>query len=765
MIEKWITIQNIGRFKDYKPCGDVSFRKFTLLFAENGRGKTTLCGILRSLQTGLAEFITERKTLGVPESPMVQIKINTQIYKFENNRWSSSYPDIAIFDSVFIHDNVYAGDYVEHEHKKNLYRVIIGSKGTSLACQIENLDAQIRSANDDIKSKKEFISKNIPEGIALGDYLAWQPIRDIENQIQEKRAVLKSLELSLEKATEIQSKEFFKPIKYANLPSEFYSILSKQLGDVTADAEERVRKHIQDHKMSFHGEGWISQGIHFIVDNTCPFCGQEIKGNELINSYKTYFNEAYRRLKQEVEQLPQLIASKIGNDFTNSIQQTILSNAGLLEFWKQFKADITLPEIPIEEICSKYETLQKHALALAQKKQQTLLDLVNPDEDFKNALRAIESLKDFVDNYNARVSQSNETIKGIKDAEHQRGDINTLRKEINVLEAKKQRFDAEIVKACEAYQHALETKKSLENQKQQAKENLDQYCEEIIRKYESSINNYLDQFNTGFRITNTKHSYVGGTPSSQYEILINNNTINLSGGKSGEPCFKTALSSGDRSALAFAFFLAVLDQDDKLANKIVVLDDPFTSQDRFRRTCTQQLICSLASKARQVIVLSHDPYFLKSIRDAHSDRADIKTLQLCLAGNGTVITAWDIEAETQSTYIKDYNVLLDFYRDRKGNPLDVARSIRPFIEGMLRAHFPGHFKENEWLGDFIKTIRNASDTDGLSHAKADVEEIEAINDYCKKYHHAQNVYDNSDIDTEELYSFVRRTLRLVGGCS
>ena len=223
------------------------------------------------------------------------------------------------------------------------------------------------------------------------------------------------------------------------------------------------------------------------------------------------------------------------------------------------------------------------------------------------------------------------------------------------------------------------------------------------------------------------------------------------------------MSSGDRSALAFAFFLAALERDPNLGNKTVVLDDPFTSQDRFRRTCTQQLIRQLAGKAKQVIVLSHDPYFLRLIWQGYP--GDIKVLQLLRSGDNTVIAEWDIEAETQSTYLRNYSTLLDFYRARKGNPLDVARSIRPFLEGLLRVHFPGHFRPNEWLADYIVKIRNCSETDGLSHAKVDLPEIEAINEYSKKYHHDQNPNaDSEPLSEDELYSYVKRTLRLVGGC-
>jgi len=129
-----------------------------------------------------------------------------------------------------------------------------------------------------------------------------------------------------------------------------------------------------------------------------------------------------------------------------------------------------------------------------------------------------------------------------------------------------------------------------------------------------------------------------------------------------------------------------------------------------------------------------------------------------------VIGEWDIESETQSTYLKNYSTLLNFYRDRTGSPLDVARAIRPFLEGMLRVHFPGHFLSSEWLGNFIDKIRSAESGDGLSHAQTDLEEIESINDYSKKYHHDQNPNaDSEPLSEDELHGYVKRTLRLAGG--
>ena len=764
MIEKFISIKNIGRFRDCTPRGDVSFRKLNLLFAENGRGKTTLCAILRSLQTGQHEFISERKTLGVADSASVQIRLNGNTINFGTDIWSATHPDLAIFDSVFIHDNVYAGDYVDHDHKKNLYRVIVGAQGVQLAKQIEELDGKIRDANNEIRTKKEAASRTMPNGVTLEAYLVWQPVADIENKIQQKNTEITNLQRTLEKATEIQSKGLLSKIALPEFPSDFLTILAKQLADITAEAEVRVRQQIATHNMGAHGETWLSQGLGFVANDKCAFCGQDLNANDLIAAYRSHFNVAYKNLKQEVAQLTQRVINSIGESSLNPAQQTLSSNLTLVEFWKQF-TEVALPFFAFEDARTKYETLLNLASALAQRKQQSPTEPTTSSDDFHAALNEVTTLRESVEAYNAAVGSANTLINKQKTDAQQGAVINALKKELTDLEARKKRFEPEVVQACKEYQEALTAKNALEQQKTKAKEQLDRHCQQILQTYQSSINTYLDQFNAGFRITNSRHLYTGGTPSSHYQIEINNNAIDLGDSRTqpGTPCFKTTLSSGDRSALALAFFLAAMKQDTAIGNKIVVLDDPFTSQDRFRRTCTQQLIRQLAGAAEQVVVLSHDPHFLRLIWEGYPT-TDIKVLQMCRTGDNTLIGEWDIEAETQSTYIKNYSALLDFYRERNGKALDVARSIRPFVEGMLRAHFPGHFQPTGWLGDFISKIRNASSTDGLSHAQADLSEIEAINDYCKKYHHDQNPNSDSEtISDDELHGFVKRTLRLVGG--
>jgi len=507
MIEKFISIRNIGRFNNCRPRGDVTFRKLVLLFAENGRGKTTLCAILRSLQSGSSEFISERKALGTTESASVQIRVAGNTLSFANNGWSATHPNIAIFDSEFIHGNVYSGDYVDHEHKKNLYRIIVGAQGVQLARQIEELDGKIRDANRDIKTKKDAASRNLPNGISLDTYLEWQPIEYVETKIQKKNTEISNRQRTLGNATDIQAKSSLAKITLPTLPSDFLTILAKEITDVTADAESRVRRQITDHQMGNQGETWLSQGLGFIENKNCPFCGQGIDASELITAYRSHFNAAYKALKQEVTLLSGCITNAIGESSLNTTQQTFSNNLTLVEFWKQF-VETKLPNFAFDDVRTKYATLRDIALALAQRKQQAPIESISPEADFQSVLDSVAALQQSLLAYNTAVDECNTRISEQKKAAQQGGDITALKNELAGLEARKNRFEPEVIQACGAYQSATRAKTQLERHKRTTKEQLDQHCQQILLTYERAINAYLDSINSTRVSVSSIHSII-----------------------------------------------------------------------------------------------------------------------------------------------------------------------------------------------------------------------------------------------------------------
>ena len=121
--------------------------------------------------------------------------------------------------------------------------------------------------------------------------------------------------------------------------------------------------------------------------------------------------------------------------------------------------------------------------------------------------------------------------------------------------------------------------------------------------------------------------------------------------------------------------------------------------------------------------------------------------------------------ETLTGFNKDLLTLRNFIT----NPLnedsiylrEVIRCIRPTIEGLFRIKYFNYITDNQWLGDFIKLIKDADSSSALYKLKDYIEEIEEINDYSKIFHHSNPNYIEVGISTVELRNYVRRTLKLL----
>ena len=105
MLKEIKFIQNIGRFETAKPIANATLGPCTLIFGENGWGKSTLADILRSLTTNNPAILVGRATLGaIPliddVKPKVVLRFATQNALFENGAWAGPRPRIAVYDDV-----------------------------------------------------------------------------------------------------------------------------------------------------------------------------------------------------------------------------------------------------------------------------------------------------------------------------------------------------------------------------------------------------------------------------------------------------------------------------------------------------------------------------------------------------------------------------------------------------------------------------------------------------------------------------------------
>jgi wobble nucleotide-excising tRNase len=767
MLRKVLAIKNVGRFEDCRWRGGSQFESMVLIFAENARGKSTFSDILRSCQTNSPDTIIGRRRLGANGASEVELRTDASNLKFDGTTWSAPLPNLAIFDSTFIHQNVYAGDRIDHDHKKNLYHVIVGEQGVKLARKVERLDSQIRDATRELNAKRDVLSALLPHGTELKNFAALAADPDIVTKIAAKENEIKIAEAASRRAAEITAKGLLREIAVPGLPGHFEVLLLQKLPNLAEGAERKLRVHLSEHTTG-GTENWIQQGLSYQKDEVCPMCGQSTGGLDLIQAYRAYFDKAYGELKQQLAVTQQIVGRTFGDKAALAIQATLGNNAALWEFWRQLGIGEAMNLADAHPLVDALSKVHDEASELLAQKIAAPLEAVALGNQFRQALADLARLSSVITEYNATLKALNAEVSAFK-AKQTIGDVSKLKAELAGLRLVQIRHSADGLRALSNYIAAEQAKTQLEKEKIIAKNDLDNYAQAILATHEKRINELLQMFGANFRIDSTERSYVGGRPSSNYKLLINGVSVELGDEATPEsvPSFRNTLSSGDRNTLALALFMSQLERDPNLKDKIVVFDDPFTSQDRSRRTATQALICNLGKTVAQIFVLSHDPHFLRALWDGYKGGGGNSCFQFMRMGNGTGIGDWDVVKETAGGYAKKHRVLWNYkYYPAicTTSPREVAQTIRPVLEEYLRLKLPHSFGDREWLGDFIAKIRNALDTDPLAAAKCIVDRLTMINEFSKRYHHNSNPNADAEIlDEAELLSFVEQTLKLVGG--
>lgn len=756
MIKKFTRIKSLGRFRDFAVAGDQELRKLNLFFGDNGRGKTTIAAILRSLKSGDPRYVKERTTLGSGAAPEIAVLLTGSVATFNGTAWNTTCDAIEVFDHRFITDNVHIGDSVETQNKRNLATVILGQKGAEISQRIKNLDELAREKLASAKTFENQLGAHKPGSMTLQAFIELPAHADIEQKISDKTGELEAAK----QASALKAQPLLTPLPIPGLPKDFKGILLKTLESVSAEAEARVRAHLaQEHVKE--AEEWLSEGVAFLSAETCPVCGQSLKGIDLIAAYKTYFSDAYRALRSEVNDLDASLDKSLGDAFESAFIGIANANAAPLAFWQSL-VEFAVPEVPSPDTFKTERTVafQEAARNIAAKKV-SLLEKVVVDEVLTGAISKLDAACAAVKAYNATVTAANIAIAELK-AKIAAASQAMIQSELDRLRAIKQRHAPEIAAQVTEY---LKVKRERENaiaNKNAVQAELSEFAKSIVRKYERRINEILANFGTGFRIKGVQTSFPAGTPASSYGIEIN--SVVVEAGKipdKAAPSFQTMLGAGDKSALALALFLATLDQAPDKSSKILLLDDPFSSQDEHRRLETCRLIHHYTAECAQMIVSSHVPTFLRQVWD-EGDSSNIRCLKLTRKGeDDTTIIVWDIETETKHPYLQLHEKLVAYCNGKiTWAAEDVIQKPRTLLEDYIRFRFPNTFGPKQWLGDMISHIRTA----GKSHPMWDhLSDLEAVNGFTSPAHHGSSTTAAATTPTEgEIVTHVRRALKIVG---
>lgn len=165
MIEHFQLLRNVGQFDNLSPPAPTALTPFTLIYAENARGKTTLAAVLRSLATNNPQLVLDRHRLGAQHPPQVVVRHAGGAAVFQNGAWSHPLPDVAIFDDAFVSANVCSGIELQTAHRQNLHELILGAQGVALSSALQGHVSRIEEHNAALRQ----LAEAIPAG-ALGPY-------------------------------------------------------------------------------------------------------------------------------------------------------------------------------------------------------------------------------------------------------------------------------------------------------------------------------------------------------------------------------------------------------------------------------------------------------------------------------------------------------------------------------------------------------------------------------------------------------------------
>jgi len=765
MLKKIVKIKNVGLF-NHATCIAPEFNKATLIYAENGRGKSTLASILRSCATSDSASIHIQKTFNSPSDPEIQLFFDNGTFRgqasFDGNVWSCPYPDILVFDTKFVDKNVYSGTEIDSKHRQGLLEFALGEDAVSLKQQVDSEAQKIAErAKEETTAEKALALHR--GGMALKKFVNLLP----DEQVDEKIRLLQARLTDANNNEALQEKQCPERLIEPSLPiDKFFAVLSKTLMDVEATAEETVRSHIN--KYSNQGfEAWLSQGQSFSDHDNCPYCGQTVSSTNLLAAYKAHFNEAYKDLKLTVANLVQRIETRLSDLVVHELGNTVEKNQLISNEWIKYTSQQKF-ELDSNTLLKIFGQLHNLFYKLALTKQNNPLESVGSDEDKSLSTDLWNQVLIEIRKCNQSISVSMDEIASFKIKNKLSSEnIQQLQQELDQLQLFRTRQEASVSNLIQQWKDAKSAKENHEQLKATARLALDELMTETLEQYQDKINLLMKKFGVLFEIDGLRHDYVGtGLPRSNYGLKVKGHNVKLS--SDSQPSFATALSEGDKRTLAFAFFIARVEADANLSKKIIVVDDPVCSLDRNRRNHTKRILRDIGMKSAQLIVLGHDPHFLRDLRDDLKDEnVNIPTQLLkitrVLSDYSNFSSSFNVDLDCASDYYRDYTLIHDFIDGKEIQDIrTVARAIRPLLEGYLHRRFPRHIERRKLFGKIIEAVKKAALPNPLFYLQPLAAEFYEVNEYAGKFHHNTNsAADSEYIDESQLHTYAKRALNIV----
>jgi wobble nucleotide-excising tRNase len=760
MLERFESVRRVGLFEDYSHSPGSDLGEVSLIYGENGVGKSTLAAILDSLRERNAGEIIRRRSLPGDVAPSVAVSLSGKIYIFDGRDWDDQPPHdtLDVFYPGFVTRNVHATTTVDPDHRRNFCELVLGRKAIEKVVRLAQADNDGRSALAEIRAIEKELQLLVKKPDTLETFLGLPNDAKIDEHLEKVRAELKQAQSKDAILARAIPKAVTLPTVNRNAIT---ALMEKSIDGIGADVAAVVRAHIKQH-LDDDGENWLAYGARLTgMNNECPFCAQDIAESNLVATIRSYFSAEYRAYTGSLSQEIQTIRDQLGTAAFAQIRAAFAAQAAVAAQWAD---EMPIDQSAVSATLSETEAVWKSAAAklrtIVSSKLAKPLDKITPalaEEALTEYESAVAMLVDVNDILTVSGKKAQERKAALSNA-----DTAEIEQRLRRLENQKIRFEPLAQEQLAKRNALIETRTKLDAEKTVLKKEIDEHASRVVGKYQAGINYYLAHFGCDIRIESIEPKFPSGKASVQYTLKAHGHKIEL-GLSTAEPCFETVLSEGDKYTLALSFFFARLKDHSDLNGRIVVLDDPVNSLGSSRRTLIEGVIRDLRVRGAQVVVLTHDERLAAMIWRDKKLNNNIVALQVERTNQGSQLQAWDIERATQSEYVEHYLTLRGFL-DSGGDHKPASSCIRPYLEQRLRHLFPGPpLLTRDTLGQMIAKVRASNQLSPLHALHVKLPELEAINEASLPSHHATDDVPGMDpLTAAQVRIFAQKALDVLG---
>ena len=739
MITSIKKIRGIGRYGHYD--GHVDICKNQVFFGFNGTGKSTLSDIFYSLKNDKDHLnpLSKRHTLAtdggqVVEDQTVILSTDGEELRFDGDHWNRNV-NIHVFNDQYIDEYLFIGD----NYAEGGQPIGLGVKETQKLAKKQQCEDDLRECLDTI-NQVLINNKEVCRKVELGQ-------TKIQSGKWDKR-VSKFAELAKINATrreEIRKNHEEPSLLAPNVRriqswqeqlEQLHSLqdsggakvmrgLAKLLQESPEITGREITAHMQT-AMKYADPSWLARGRGYQKrDDLCPYCGQDIH------------REEFKKLAKDLDSF---ISGKQKEKVTK-----IRKNAEKAKRYLDVEQFRTL-QVVLEDICTANdggEFLQKRTLNLV--KSLSLPEAV-----------CVESVDDILEKLDRKIRNPHVVIDLTWKETAICAIIEKTLNKWDMLESKliaeKERCDGQIRsqkeyerqdalyeiffganrdnfrEAIDCATRMLDLDKTIKTIQKELGKMLDEHKLD-------DVNRFLEEVNVNFTVNIVENSYrvkIRGYESSEYQ--------------KGN---KLLCSEGERRMLAFAYFLQEIEEDQD--DKIIVVDDPVSSMDSSRRSVVAyKLMTLMREEKNQVIVLSHDLFFVERLHILGEKLRDHPLGMTQINKHGLLFSAFDL----QEYLVTDKKVYEQIIRngvdsDNKQDKMVAWIAMRPYVSVVTQDNevYNSIEKKASYLAHSIYSQSKNVHYDARDYS------IEALKEYCEAVNQATSQdFDGDRLCASELFN-------------